>query len=246
MNTETLFAEPDNKYPIILTETQPPIIPPTIGTGEDTEHNELLYKILVVGDISVGKTSMIKRYVHKIFAYNSKPTIGVDFALKCIRWDKNTNVRLQLWDISGQERFGTMTRVYYREAVGAFVVFDVTRHNTFESVKKWKLDLDAKVYLPNTNANLPIILLANKIDLLNGEDSENEYCEDIKDDMDEYCKKYGFLTWFEISAKDNVNIDAATNRLIEEILKLNINNYDNDNSVMLNKKIVVNKDQGCC
>jgi Ras-related protein Rab-32 len=69
----------------------------------------------------------------------------VDFALKVINWDQNTVVRLQLWDIAGQERFGNMTRVYYREAVGAFVVFDVTRVATFEAVQKWKNDIDSKV-----------------------------------------------------------------------------------------------------
>ncbi len=62
-----------------------------------------------------------------------------------INWDQNTVVRLQLWDIAGQERFGNMTRVYYREAVGAFVVFDVTRVATFEAVQKWKNDIDSKV-----------------------------------------------------------------------------------------------------
>lgn len=87
--------------------------------------------------------------------------IGVDFALKVIKYDEATTVRLQLWDIAGeldhsiqffffnfllgQERFGNMTRVYYKEAVGAFVVFDVTRVSTFDAVKKWKMDIDAKV-----------------------------------------------------------------------------------------------------
>lgn len=92
---------------------------------------------------STGKTSIIKRFVHNIFSMHYKSTIGVDFALKVINWDPSTVVRLQLWDIAGQERFGNMTRVYYREAVGAFVVFDVTRVATFEAVQKWKNDIDS-------------------------------------------------------------------------------------------------------
>lgn len=74
----------------------------------------------------------------------------------------NTIVRLQLWDIAGQERFGNMTRVYYKEAVGAFIVFDVTRSGTFDCVSKWKEDLDSKVQLPD-GSPIPCILLANKV-----------------------------------------------------------------------------------
>ncbi|MEQ2171900.1 hypothetical protein GOODEAATRI_015319 [Goodea atripinnis] len=110
--------------------------------GMQQEH---LFKVLVVGDLGVGKTSIIKRYVHQIFSQHYRATIGVDFALKVLQWDNDTVIRLQLWDIAGQERYGNMTRVYYREAVGALVVFDVTRASTFEAVLKWKDDLDSKV-----------------------------------------------------------------------------------------------------
>ena len=91
--------------------------------------------------------------------------IGVDFALKVIQWSPDIIVRLQLWDIAGQERFGNMTRVYYKEALGAFVVCDVTRQSTFEGVTKWKDDIDAKVSLPNAwgGGNIPVVLLANKV-----------------------------------------------------------------------------------
>ena len=67
-----------------------------------------------------------------------------------------------LWLSAGQERFGNMTRVYYKEAVGAFIVFDVTRVSTFEAVQKWKHDIDSKVHLPNGD-KVPVVLLANKV-----------------------------------------------------------------------------------
>ncbi|KAG0009981.1 rab32, member RAS oncoprotein, partial [Podila clonocystis] len=129
-----------------------------------TEIREYLYKILVIGDLGTGKTSIIKRYVHNIFSMNYKSTIGVDFALKVIQWSPDTVVRLQLWDIAGQERFGNMTRVYYKEAVAALVVYDVTRPKTFEAVTKWKADLDSKVSLPQAwgGGPIPVVLLANK------------------------------------------------------------------------------------
>lgn len=135
-----------------------------------------------------GKTSFIKRYVHQFFSQNYRATIGVDFALKVLNWDTNTIIRLQLWDIAGkirdffllnfstkskielkkktgQERFGNMTRVYYKEAVGAFIVFDVTRTSSFDAVIKWKQDLDSKVQLPD-GSSIPCILLANKVKLI--------------------------------------------------------------------------------
>ncbi|XP_041106244.1 ras-related protein Rab-32-like isoform X2 [Polyodon spathula] len=159
-----------------------------------TECKEYLFKVLVIGELGVGKTSLIKRYVHQLFSQHYRATIGVDFALKVINWDSKTLVRLQLWDIAGQERFGSMTRVYYREAVGAFIVFDMTRGSTFEAVSKWKHDLDSKVKLPNGRP-IPVVLLANKCDQKkdsNGDNSSN---------MDQFCKESGFLGWFETSAK---------------------------------------------
>ncbi|KAK3522562.1 hypothetical protein QTP86_023279 [Hemibagrus guttatus] len=96
--------------------------------------------------------------------------------------------------VSGsQERFGNMTRVYYKEAVGAFVVFDVTRSSTFEAVSKWKHDLDSKVKLANGNP-IPSVLLANKCD--QKKDGSNNATL-----MDNFCKEAGFLGWFETSAK---------------------------------------------
>ncbi|CAB1351384.1 unnamed protein product [Coregonus sp. 'balchen'] len=130
--------------------------------------HERLLKVLVIGDLGVGKTSIIKRYVHQIFSQHYRATIGVDFALKVLNWDHKTIVRLQLWDIAGQERYGNMTRVYYREAVGALVIFDMTRASTFQAVLKWKGDLDSKVALgngrpDNTNIDAAIMCLVESI-----------------------------------------------------------------------------------
>lgn len=163
--------------------------------------------MLVIGDLGVGKTSIIKRYVHQIFSHYYRATIGVDFALKVIQWDNNTVIRLQLWDIAGQERYGNMTRVYYREAVGALVVFDVTRASTFEAVLKWKDDLDSKVTL-NHGRPVPAVLLANKSDQLPPHSPK----------LDTFCRENGFVGWFETSAKENTNIDEAAHCLVEHIL----------------------------
>ncbi|KAL0095406.1 P-loop containing nucleoside triphosphate hydrolase protein [Phycomyces blakesleeanus] len=183
-----------------------------------SEVREYLYKILVVGDLGTGKTSIIRRYVHNIFSSNYKSTIGVDFALKVIQWSPEIIVRLQLWDIAGQERFGNMTRVYYKEALGAFVVYDVTRPQTFEGVTKWKHDIDSKVTLPEAwgGGNIPVVLLANKSDLIHEGHGQQVNAED----MDRFCAEQGFLNWFETSAKEDTNIDEAARHLMTAVLKI--------------------------
>ncbi|XP_061660266.1 ras-related protein Rab-38 [Syngnathoides biaculeatus] len=168
---------------------------------------ELLFKVLVIGDLGVGKTSIIKRYVHHIFSQHYRATIGVDFALKVLQWDPDTVVRLQLWDIAGQERYGNMTRVYYREAVGALVVFDSTRASTFDAVLKWKDDLDSKVTL-NNGKPVPAVLLANKAD--------QATCQQLR--LDTFCRDNGFVGWFLTSAKENSNIEEAAHCLVEHIV----------------------------
>lgn len=184
------------------------------NAGEVTEEIEYLYKILVVGDLGCGKTAIIHRYVNNQFSTKYRATIGVDFALKVISMDPNTNVRLQLWDIAGQERFGHMTRVYYKEAVGAVVVFDMTRQNTFEAVRKWKQDLDDNL---SNERPLPVILLANKCDLA------EQHLENSK--MDNFIKDNNFISWFETSAKEDINITKAVRTLVQHIL-------DNDPEVV--------------
>lgn len=176
------------------------------------EKREYLYKILVIGELGAGKTSIIKRYVHQFFSPHYRATIGVDFALKVLSWDQETIIRLQLWDIAGQERFGNMTRVYYKEAVGAFIVFDVTRAATFDAVLKWKQDLDAKVTLPDGNS-IPCVLLANKCD------QPKEGVANNSAKIDEFVKEHNFSAWFETSAKDNLNIDDAAKTLVQKILE---------------------------
>ncbi|XP_044040462.1 ras-related protein Rab-38 isoform X1 [Siniperca chuatsi] len=158
------------------------------------QQHERLLKVLVIGDLGVGKTSIIKRYVHQVFSQHYRATIGVDFALKVLNWDHKTVVRLQLWDIAGQERYGNMTRVYYREAVGALVVFDMTRLSTFQAVLKWKGDLDSKVALSN-GRTVPAVLLANKCD-----QRRQGLCPKLPK-LENFTREYGFVGWYETSAK---------------------------------------------
>ena len=101
-----------------------------------------LYKVIVIGEIGSGKSALIRRYVHDYFSAEpgiNKSTIGVDFSLKILQYSENLEVRLQLWDIAGQERFSSMTRAYYRGTMGALLVFDHTNANSYEAIKRYSL-----------------------------------------------------------------------------------------------------------
>ncbi|XP_003443041.1 ras-related protein Rab-32 [Oreochromis niloticus] len=181
-----------------------------MGRISVTLSTEKLFKVLVIGDLGVGKSSVVMRYVNKRFDETYKASIGVDFALKTIEWDPKTVVRLQLWDIGGQERVKNMSRVYYKEAMGAVVVFDITNSCTLEAASEWKQDLDTKVRL-DSGQPIPAVLLANKCDLT-GRD------EALVSSLDSFCKDNSFLGWFETSAKEDINIEEAGAFLVKQIM----------------------------
>uniref|UniRef100_A0A8C6SVZ4 Ras-related protein Rab n=1 Tax=Neogobius melanostomus TaxID=47308 RepID=A0A8C6SVZ4_9GOBI len=166
-------------------------------------------KILIIGDVNVGKTSLINRYVNGQFNKTCKTTVGVDFSLKTLHWSDKERVKLHLWDIAGQERFISMTRVYYKGALGCMVIFDITDSRSFLNCRLWKQDLDLKTLLPNGQP-LPCILVANKCDLSQRAVSA--------DSIDMFSKANGFVSWVETSVKENRNVGEAMRRLVQEIL----------------------------
>jgi len=204
----------------------------------------LAFKVLVVGDVSTGKTSIIKRYTNNEYMPEYKTTIGVDFTVKELSLDERTKVKLQLWDIAGQERFANMTRVYYTNSVGAFVAIDVTREITFQGLETWKRDIDSKVTITGTSEPIPVIALANKIDLLQtGQEVQ------FRERIERLCKELGFAAWFETSAKENVAINDAVNCLIrlmiERVPPVEDSN-NNDSLVSIKTTSQQRKDDTCC
>ncbi|KAL4225960.1 Ras-related protein Rab-7L1 [Mactra antiquata] len=170
---------------------------------------EVLFKVLIIGDPTVGKTSFVQRYVNNLFRRDYKMTIGVDFALKVIKWSDSQNIKLQLWDIAGQERFTSMTRVYYKDAHACVVMFDLTQRLTFQNTIKWKKDLDTKCSLQD-GSPVPCLLLANKCDLPHREVDQAE--------IEEVCKEHDFVGWTEISVKEGQMIEECMRFLIEEMM----------------------------
>lgn len=188
-----------------------------------TPSDPISLKLLVVGDVGVGKTTLIRRLVHNSFSTAYKATIGIDFMPKMIDWN-GRRICLQIWDIAGQERFGNMTRVYYKDAVGAFIVYDKTNEKTFEGVAKWKSDIENKIQLPN-GAALPIVLLANKCDL-----PQESFFPVEKTPED-------FAGVFDTSAKEAIGINEAIQHLVEKIFAADPDCFKKEQKVEVKKTI---------
>lgn len=109
--------------------------------GEEGE--EYLFKIVVVGDSAVGKSNLLSRFARDEFDHNSKATIGVEFQTQVVEVE-GKEIKAQVWDTAGQERFRAVTSAYYRGAVGALIVYDISRRTTFESIKRWLDELNSK------------------------------------------------------------------------------------------------------
>lgn len=113
------------------------------GGGEE----EYLFKIVIIGDSAVGKSNLLSRYARNEFDSNSKATIGVEFQTQCVQVPDGKEVKAQLWDTAGQERFRAVTSAYYRGALGAVLVYDITRKDTFDSISRWLDELNSEFRL---------------------------------------------------------------------------------------------------
>jgi len=171
--------------------------------------------VLVVGNVATGKTSVIKRYVRNTFSKDYQTTIGVDFALKRVQTD-GTDINVQLWDIAGQERFAGLSRIFYTHAVAAIIVFDLFDKASFQAAVNWKQDIDAKVFLPS-GAPIPVLLLGNKVDLV----EENQTPKVSDEEIQQMMKDHKFYAAYKCSAKSSENIKKACRHLVSQIVKNN-------------------------
>ena len=168
---------------------------------------ECIYKIILLGDNPVGKTSILLRYVDRIFREIYLITIGFDQRLKSIILKNGKSIKLQIWDTAGQDRFRTITKNYYKGAHGIILIYDVTYRNTFESIRNW-----ISIISQEASEKITIYLVANKIDLENERKVEREEGENL-------AKELG-LPFMEVSAKDGINIDEIFEDLVERIYKI--------------------------
>ncbi|KAI9483114.1 MAG: ras family-domain-containing protein [Benjaminiella poitrasii] len=151
-------------------------------------------KLVILGESSVGKSSIVARYASDSFENNTDPTIGAAFLTKnCSTGTQN--IKLEIWDTAGQERFHALAPMYYRNASAAIVVFDVTKYRTYERAKLWIAELKSQA-----SSNIIITLVGNKIDL------QERLRQVEKEEAGLYATESDIM-YFETSAKSSTSID---------------------------------------
>ncbi|KAJ8647408.1 hypothetical protein MRB53_000431 [Persea americana] len=161
------------------------------------EEYDYLFKVVLIGDSGVGKSNLLSRFTRNEFCLESKSTIGVEFATRT----------LQIWDTAGQERYRAITSAYYRGALGALLVYDVTKPTTFDNVSRWLKELR-----DHADANIVVMLIGNKTDLkhLRGVATE---------DAQSFAEKEG-LSFIETSALEATNVEKSFQMILAEIYRI--------------------------
>ena len=194
-----------------------------MSTEED--NYDILLKLVMIGDSGVGKTNILSRYINNEFSLTSKATVGVEFCSTIVK--KNGKlIKLQIWDTAGQERYKSITSAYYKGSKGAFVVYDISRKNTFDNVDKWINELKN-----NGSEDVFIILVGNKSDL---KDQREISEEEVKKKAELYN-----VAFCETSDLEGKNIEYAFENLINEITK-KVEKEREKNG----KNVIKNKDEG--
>ena len=164
---------------------------------------DLLFKVLLIGNSGVGKSSLFLRFVDDIWEDSFVPTIGVDFKVKTLSIE-DKKIKLQIWDTAGQERFRTIISSYYKGAHGILLIFDLSDIETFKSLNNWLIEIER-----NANKNVIKILIGNKCDL-------NERKVTMKQ-ASEFAEENG-MKYIETSAKNNINVVDAFRTLGMELI----------------------------
>ena len=158
--------------------------------------------LIIIGDSTVGKTSIIKQYFEGEINGNYLATVGVDHYSKDIELS-NKLIRLKIWDTAGQERFKSLTKNFFKNAQGVILVYDVTNKETFNNLKNWISSTKENV---SSDKNLKAIIIGNKIDLVSSREVNKQEAEEL-------AKSFNY-SYFETSAKRNSGIDEAIKNIM--------------------------------
>jgi len=176
---------------------------------------EFKFKVVIVGDSSVGKTNLVKRFMNNTFLKDSKATVGVEFMSKTFIVDKKI-FKVELWDTAGQERYKAITAAYYKGAKGALIVYDVTNKISYDNVDKWCNELRIK-----GSKNINIVMIGNKTDLKDNIVVNSEMSKEKANLLQ--------VPVMETSALDASNVKEAFYLLIKEMY-LSFTNKDKNNA----------------
>ena len=204
-------------------------------TEEEKEKKyDYIFKLILIGSSGVGKSSILQRYIQKIFNAEYTCTIGVDFFMKTINI-RDKSIKLQLWDTAGTEKFKSITTGYYRGANAAFVVFDLTSKSSFDSVSEW---IENYYKYSNPDSEKHVILIGNKSDL-----KENR--EITQEQIDNFVMN-NKIKYFETSAKNGENIEECFYFIAEKLMndleeKGFENNINDKNDVINDENLKKNK-----
>ena len=194
-------------------------------------------QLLIIGDSTVGKTSILNYYKEGTFNQHYLATVGVDFFQKDVLFG-DKKIRIKIWDTAGQERYKSLTEGYFRNAEGVLIVYDVTNSDTFNNLKFWINSV--KKHIDINKGHIPAILIGNKIDIFNREVT--------KEEGEKYAKQEG-LEYYETSAKTGKNVNEAINNLVKVILKYDNDNENEEKSFRIDgdkKSINSTKEKKCC
>uniref|UniRef100_A0A0N5AUV5 Ras-related protein Rab-43 n=1 Tax=Syphacia muris TaxID=451379 RepID=A0A0N5AUV5_9BILA len=190
---------------------------------ESDDSFDFLFKIVLIGDMGVGKTCVVQRFKNGTFIERQGTTIGVDFTMKTMVVD-GKRVKLQIWDTGGQERFRTITQSYYRSANGIILCYDITCRQSFESLDRWIEDV-TKFAAPNVAK----VLIGIRFSVFNSAFKQNQSSATKSDLDDERVVSYeegkavaamkGMCFFEETSSKNNLNVDNAFHELACELKK---------------------------
>ena len=171
----------------------------------DEDNYEMMFKVVLVGDSFVGKTNIMSKYLKDEFHEDSKATVGVEFGSKQFTIEGHS-IKAQIWDTAGQERYKSIKSAYYKGAKGAFVVYDITRKTSFESIDRWVNDLTAAA-----DKKITIVVIGNKCDLEDQRQITKEQGEEKSAKLE--------VAFLETSALSGENLDKAFELMMNEIYK---------------------------
>ncbi|CAF93372.1 unnamed protein product, partial [Tetraodon nigroviridis] len=169
--------------------------------GSDDSYN-FVYKVVLIGESGVGKSNLLSRFTKNEFNHDSRTTIGVEFSTRTVQLNQYT-VKAQIWDTAGLERYRAITSAYYRGAVGALLVYDISKHLTYESTERWLKEL-----YEHADPHIVVMLVGNKRDLENLRTVPSEGGPGL-------CRSEAKgLMFMETSALDSTNVEAAFNEVL--------------------------------